>query len=199
MKKLIFFILVFLVCTVTFLSLSRLSKPAPLNSTLINSSTELIKPVATGTREVGIPIRLSIPAVNIEAEVEPVGLDKKGAMDVPKNVNGLGWYNLGSKPGDLGSAVIDGHLDKVTGEPAVFYNLDKLKVNDEILVSDDKQIQYKFKVTDLQVYPYDKLPLTDIFTKADKARLNLITCGGNWEATKKNYSNRLVVYSELVE
>lgn len=199
MKRLIFFTSAFFLCTAIFLSFSYFSKPIPANGPLIGYAPELIRPIPSVTQSVGVPLTLTIPSIGVTAPVEQVGLDDKKAMDVPKNVDGVGWYNLGTKPGDLGSAVVAGHMDKVTGEPAVFYDLEKVKIGDEILVMDEKQIQYRFKVTGSYSFPFDKLPLTEIFASTDKSRLNLITCGGEWDAKKKNYSNRLVVYTELVQ
>src|SRR5205085_1186906 len=66
----------------------------------------------------GVPVRLRIPALGLRTSIEPVGL-RAGAMDVPTNVWDVGWFQLGPRPGDVGNAVIDGHLDSTTG-PAVF-------------------------------------------------------------------------------
>src|SRR4051794_4191881 len=62
----------------------------------------------------GSPVRLRIPALSLRTSIEPVGL-RAGALDVPTNVWNVGWFQLGPRPGDVGNAVIDGHLDSVTG------------------------------------------------------------------------------------
>src|SRR5438128_2185263 len=66
------------------------------------------------------PTTIRIPAIHINARVESVGLDSEGHMAVPKVPANVAWYNLGPKPGEDGNAVIDGHIDTITGEPAVF-------------------------------------------------------------------------------
>ncbi len=63
---------------------------------------------------VSFPKILSIPKLEVNAEIETVGLDNKGAMDVPKNAMNVAWYNLGPKPGEKGNAVMAGHLDTIT-------------------------------------------------------------------------------------
>jgi sortase family protein len=53
---------------------------------------------------------------------------------VPSRWGVAGWYALGPRPGDPGSAVILGHVDSKRG-PAVFYRLRQLLGGDEIDVS----------------------------------------------------------------
>lgn len=154
------------------------------------------------TKEVkkpGIPQNVRIPTINVDAEVESVGLDAKKRMDVPKIAENAGWYNLGARPGDIGNAVLAGHLDKADGTPAVFWEASKLKAGDEIFITDDKGKEYTFSVVRVETYPFDKFPLDEVFGQTSNAMLNLISCKGEWDEVTKNYSHRTVVYSQLVE
>ncbi|MBI2337764.1 class F sortase [Candidatus Daviesbacteria bacterium] len=143
------------------------------------------------------PQSISIPKINVSAAVESVGEDNSGKMDVPKGVFNAGWYNLGYKPGEKGSAVMAGHLDTITGAPAVFYNIGKLQAGDQVIVTDKDGKNLIFEVTDVETYSFDKVPLQEVFGSDGKPRLNLITCTGTWNTGSRNYSNRLVVYTEL--
>jgi sortase A len=145
-----------------------------------------------------LPKTFIVPKLGINAPVEHVGMDSKGAMDVPKNADNVAWYKLGYKVGDKGSAVIAGHFDKVDGSPAVFYNLTSLTKGDEILVRDEAGKEFKYKVTSKQTFNFDEVPLNEVFASSDKARLNLITCDGVFDKNAKNYSKRTVIYSELI-
>lgn len=69
-----------------------------------------------------MPLRLSLPRLRIDADVEQVGLAPDGAMDVPERFDTVGWYRLGARPGELGNAVLAGHLDAKTA-PAIFWRL----------------------------------------------------------------------------
>lgn len=144
----------------------------------------------------GTPHALSIPKIGVEARVEPVGLDEEKEMDVPKDTNNVAWYMFGARPGQKGNSVLAGHLDSDTG-PAIFYNLSQLEIGDEILVSDDKGNVLKFRIVQKSVYSSNKFPLDDVFGAHEKSRLNLITCGGKFNGITREYSHRLVVYSEL--
>lgn len=169
--------------------LSQTYQPAP-TAIAVQPSSQL-QPQAAD------PQTLSIPKLNITADIEAVGEDNIGRMDIPKKVNDVGWYSLGYKPGEKGSAVIDGHLDTVTGAPSVFYYLSQLSPGDEVIVTDQNGKNLNFAVTDVQNYPFDQVPLQKVFASNDKPRLNLITCIGVWNTGSRNYSNRLVVYTEL--
>ncbi len=143
------------------------------------------------------PQTLTIPSLNIKASVESVGMDSQGRMDVPKNDFNVAWYNLGFKPGDKGSSVIDGHFDRASGGPAVFYHLGDIKNGEKILVSNGNGKTLTFIVTKKEYYPFDAFPLEEVFNTTDKPRLNLITCDGVYDTSTHNYSQRLVIYSEL--
>lgn len=152
----------------------------------------------TPTQKVlALPKRLLIPKLSVNAVIESVGMDEKGNMAVPEHADNAAWYNLGFKPGENGSAVIDGHFDKVTGAPAVFYNLASLTPGDTVQIEDNDGTILTFKVTSSHAYPFDQLPLQKIFNSPGKPTLNLITCDGVFNKSQKNYSERLVVYTEL--
>jgi sortase (surface protein transpeptidase) len=146
-----------------------------------------------------IPITLQIPKINVKADVESVAMDKEGKMDIPKKDENVAWYNLGGRVGKMGNAVFAGHLDTKTGSPAVFWDISKLTVGDEISVLDDQGKKYIYKVVNKKTYPDARFPLQEVFGDTTKKRLNLITCQGTYDKSAHNYSDRLVVYSELVE
>jgi sortase (surface protein transpeptidase) len=147
----------------------------------------------------GNPKTLLIPKLQIGAPIEPVSLDGEGKMAVPTAAENVGWYSLGLKPGEKGSAVLAGHLDKVDGTAAVFYNLHQLEAGDRIIVIDDKEMSYEFLVTEKRIYGFDQVPMRDVFANFNYPGLNLITCGGNFNYMTGNYSHRSVVYSKLVQ
>lgn len=146
----------------------------------------------------GVPVTISIPKINVNATVETVGMDSQGRMDVPKNAVDTAWYSPGYRPGTNGSAVIDGHYDRVTGAPAVFWNLKNLNTGDTIIVTDNNGHKYTFSVDRLVKYPDNNFPIKEVFAASAVPMLNLITCNGIWDKVAKNYSDRLVVYSRLI-
>ncbi len=144
-----------------------------------------------------VPTRLRIPLLGIDAEVEQVGKTKDGAMDVPKSFWTVGWYKLGAKPGEIGNAVMAGHLDNPKG-PSIFWDLKKLVPGSRIFISDNKGQEMVFEVYDNENYPFDSAPLEKIFGTASNVQLNLITCGGVFDQKSQNYDRRLVVYTRYL-
>lgn len=142
------------------------------------------------------PVRIKIPSIDVDAPVVPVGRTNAGAMDVPKKPMDTGWYRLGPKPGEKGSAVIAGHRGFRSG-PAVFDNLHKIKIGDKVYTEDEKGRELVFVVRDISTYKAtDQVP--DIWEKNDVAHLNLITCFGRWNRLTRTSDERLVVFTDLV-
>lgn len=150
--------------------------------------------------DLGLPARLLIPKIKVNTALESVGLTPDGAMKVPKGLNNAAWYNLGPRPGDIGSAVIDGHYGVwKNGTRGVFNNLLKLRRGDKLYVKNKKGATATFVVRELRTLG-DNDDATDVFFSSDgKAHLNLITCEGIWDKVLKSYPKRLVVFTDKVE
>lgn len=153
-------------------------------------------PQVAGAPAPGLPIRLTISAINVDAAIERVGLTPNGAMDVPKDPATVVWYALGPRPGETGSAVIAGHYGWKNDLPAAFDALHVLKKGDKISVENDNGEIVMFVVRELRNYnAQDDASL--VFNSNDgKAHLNLITCEGVWNKDSKSYSERLVVFAD---
>lgn len=147
----------------------------------------------------GLPVRVTIPKINADAVVEPVGITAEGLMDAPKGPAETGWFSLGIRPGEIGSAVIAGHSGWKNNIPAAFDELNKLKIGDSISVMDDNGTIITFIVRKIQTYD-PNADASDVFSSNDgKAHLNLITCVGIWNKTQKSSSERLIVFSDKEE
>jgi LPXTG-site transpeptidase (sortase) family protein len=116
-------------------------------------------------------------------------------MEVPTNAIDVGWFKIGPKPGEVGSAVIAGHFDDRNGEPGVFYDLYKLKAGDKLYIEDDKGKTISFVIQSSRVY--DVGYADTVFSRNDGTYLNLITCDGVWDGVKKSYDKRLVVFASI--
>ncbi len=158
----------------------------------------VIQKEAPPTRQVTfVPTKIIIPALSLEADVEPEGVTKAGNMDVPANWNKTGWYALGYHPGENGNAVIAGHVDNNLGLPAVFYYIKDLKPGNEIILLDKNGNKQTFAVDTSEAVSVVHPPLERIFGPSDAPHLNLITCTGPWNKKTRSYDERMVVYSTL--
>lgn len=141
--------------------------------------------------------RLIIPVIKVSATIIQLGIGKNGEMETPKDFREAGWFHLGPRPGEQGTALIAGHLDSAYGAPGVFWHLNKLKTGDDIYIIDHNKKTLHFQVKDNKIYS-SSAPLEEIYGRGGKARINLITCNGVWDRETQDYSNRLVVSAELV-
>lgn len=138
--------------------------------------------------------RLVIPRIGVDAQIEPVGIDRSGAMAAPSSLDGVGWYKNGPEPGETGDAVIDGHYG--VSQPAVFRELSQLRPGDEIDIFWPDGRTTAFKVSATQTVPAGSHP-PDLFGHSGPARLSLITCSGAWIQSTRTYSDRLIVTAML--
>jgi LPXTG-site transpeptidase (sortase) family protein len=158
-------------------------------------TTPIVSPTSTQTASTTsfIPARLKIPAINVNAAVQQVGKNAAGSMGTPTNFTDVAWYMLGSKPGEAGSVVIDGHVNNAKGTDGVFANLVQVKLGDYITVEDSAGHSIIYIVTETDEYNTDAAPLDTIFATTGPAQLVLITCDGDWIPSAHSYNKRLVV------
>jgi sortase (surface protein transpeptidase) len=171
------------------------------------AGTSVASPTTSGiSRSVASPTTyrpggyLVIPTIGVNASIEPVGVSSDGNLAVPtqRPWDGVGWYQYGPYPGAQGSAVIDGHLDRPGGSPAVFWKLRDLHIGDIVMVVNAGKKPLHFRVLNMKYYAPDNGPLKTIFENMTGTFLNLITCAGQWIPSQRQTTLRLVVYTALV-
>lgn len=179
-------------------SASRNITPSQAMSTPVTVAPTAIPAVTAEV--VSHPARLLIPAIGVNAQVESLGILPDGDMATPSRNpwEDVGWYDAGPRPGERGSAVIDGHLDRPGGYPAVFWRLRDLHTGDDVWVINSDSTRLHFHVTRIAFYPPQQAPIQDIFGNDGGTYLNLITCAGDWIPSQHQTNLRLVVYTVLV-
>ena len=144
------------------------------------------------------PVRLKIPSLNIDANVQYVGITSHGTMSVPNNFTDVGWYKYGSVPGENGSAVMAGHVDNALALPGVFKHLQDIQTGADVFVEEKDGNELHFVVDDVETYDASNAPSGRIFQQVGPPGLNLITCEGSWVQSDHQYDHRLVVFTHLV-
>lgn len=144
------------------------------------------------------PVEIRIPTLDVEAEIEDVGILENGQMGVPEDVDGVGWFEPGTNPGAVGNSVMAGHVDSRVG-PAIFFDLENLVPGDEVIIVSDTGEELTFMVKDKESYDRKEAPIQEIFGETNSRSLNLITCSGLFNREAGTHDERLVVYTELVE
>ena len=142
------------------------------------------------------PLHLSIPSIGVSQRLLRLGLQKDGTVEVPApgDAENPGWYELGTAPGQPGSAVILGHVDSTSG-PAVFYELRSLEQGDRVDVRlEDGRVAH-FAVEDVVTYPNSRFPARKVYTPQGYRGLNLVTCGGDYDRSRGGYQSNVVAYT----
>ncbi|WP_298825970.1 class F sortase [uncultured Planococcus sp.] len=151
-----------------------------------------------GLKRSGIqPTSLKIPSIQLEAQVQHLGTTENGEMAVPNNIEDVSWFSPGYQPGENGRAVIAGHVDGVDG-PAIFWDLSKLQLGDEVMVQ-DKERTLTFKVHTMESIPLDLADVSQVFGYTSSPELVLITCSGTYDFDRGTREERLIVYASLIE
>jgi len=126
------------------------------------------------------PRRLVIDALGLDADVETVNLAGDGTLATPRDVLHVGWYAQSSLPGELGPAVIVGHVDSADG-PAVFARLGELETGDSVTVVGADGSSISYTVSSVTRHPKESFPIEAVYGGSPEASLRLITCGGPFE------------------
>ena len=146
-----------------------------------------------------LPVSVDIPAIGVDSTLLHLGVNADGSIQVPSLVtsaNDAAWYKYSATPGQIGTSVIEGHVDSYRG-PAVFYRLGALQPGDIIEVGLADGITAIFRVTGVREYLKTKFPAKTIYGATNYAALRLITCGGVFDYATGHYLSSTVVFASL--
>jgi Sortase domain len=146
------------------------------------------------------PVSLAIPAIGVHTTMINLGLGPGRTLAVPPltqaGVREAGWYDLGPSPGQLGAAVIAGHVDSYQG-PGVFFRLGALRPGNQIDVTGADGTVAVFRVDAVDEYAKDKFPTQQVYGAVSYAGLRVITCGGQFDEQTHHYLSNIVIYASL--
>ena len=146
-----------------------------------------------------LPVSVAIPAIGVDSKLLHLGLNSDGTIQVPSLETSSGeaaWYKYSATPGQIGSSVIEGHLDSRQGA-AVFFRLGALRPGDTVDITLADGITAIFRITGVREYAKSKFPAKAIYGATDYAALRLITCGGTFDYATGHYLSSTVVFASL--
>jgi hypothetical protein len=148
------------------------------------------------------PVEVAVAARSISGPVlvDGLGLDKNGGhveptVEKPKLAS---WYNLGPIPGELGPAVILGHVNG-GGQPGIFANLDRVVIGDVITVTREDKSRITFRVYRRELKVKTDFPTNEVYGDTAGSELRLITCGGQLDRVNHRYLSNVIVWARLVD
>jgi sortase (surface protein transpeptidase) len=142
------------------------------------------------------PVRLQVPAIGVDSQLMPLGLEDDGSLEVPPSGFPAGWFTGAPVPGEVGPAVMAGHVDW-GGSRGVFYDLRSLKPGDGITVTRADGSTVRFAVVSVEQFPKDAFPSHAVYGDLDHPGLRLITCGGSFDRHARSYVDNIVVFADL--
>jgi sortase (surface protein transpeptidase) len=147
-----------------------------------------------------VPVRIEIPALHVSAPVMRLGVAADGTVQVPplKNHNLTGWYDRSVTPGQRGSSVILGHVDSFTGISA-FFSVKTLHPGNKIDIVRANGSTAVFTVDGVQKLVKATFPAAEVYGNVSFPSLRLVTCGGPFDTTTRQYLDNVVVYAHLIK
>jgi sortase (surface protein transpeptidase) len=151
---------------------------------------------ATARRHMPIPVRISIPAIGVNASVIRLGLNPDRTIEVPKNFAHTGWFRPGPEPGEQGAAVILGHFDSRSG-PAVFFRLRELRAGDVIRVHPQDGSTVRFVARSMLRVAKNRFPTKRVYARTSQPTLRLVTCAGRLNASTGHHDDNYIVFASI--
>jgi sortase (surface protein transpeptidase) len=141
------------------------------------------------------PVRLAIPALDVTAPVEAVGVGTGGELIIPPSPMDVGWYQGGSVPGEPGVALLTSHIDTRTEGRGVLSGLVRLSEGDEIVLTAADGTVQRWSVIARTQHRKDQLP-AELFARAGDPLLALVTCGGPFDTALRSYRDNVIVWAQ---
>ncbi|MFG3711183.1 class F sortase [Micromonospora sp. NPDC049460] len=145
------------------------------------------------------PTTISIPRIGVDASIMSLGTNPDGTVQVPplEQAQRAGWYEPGPSPGEVGNAVIVGHVDSAKIGPAVFFSLGALQPGDTIIVTREDGQRVTFTVESVKAYPKTEFPTEQVYGPNDRPGLRVVTCGGVFDEAARSYPDNVVVFASM--
>lgn len=147
------------------------------------------------------PTAMIIPAAEVDAEVE-INFIVDGQMLNPTGAWVVAWYDgTGLLHEKKRNMLFSGHVDYWNVGPSVFRNLASVPVGTPIELHGDKggratyAVEYVERVTIAQMTPEK---MHEITAPTPYEAITIITCGGEFDYSRKEYLQRDVVRARLV-
>ncbi|MCA1675657.1 MAG: class F sortase [Actinobacteria bacterium] len=179
------------------LSLLGCGSESPPDAATVPPAAAAPVPIDADVLPASRPLSVQVPSIEVRTgELIDLGLTAERELEVPDDAVTAGWFELSPTPGEVGPAVITGHVD-YAGMPGVFGRLPEVQPGDEISVARVDGTTAVFTVYEVQRYPKSEFPTQRIYGNTETPELRLITCGGVFDEASGNYLDNVVVYGRM--
>lgn len=143
------------------------------------------------------PVRLRIPAIEVDTPVISLGLGPDGTVQVPPITadDRAGWYRHSPTPGQVGPSVILGHVTVGAYGDGVFRHLTRLHRGDLIVARREDGSSAEFTVSAVRTVAKADFPAKEVYGDVARPELRLITCGGPRDG--EEYRDNVIAFAVL--
>jgi len=139
------------------------------------------------------PVRLAIPALDIDMPVTDVGVAEAGQMELPVDPAVAGWYRYGADAvSTSGRILIAAHVDAIDYPIGPLARLRDVPAGESVIIAADDGTSREFVIQSLTYYEKSALPVDELFARGGPTALVLVTCGGPFDSTTGHYRDNVV-------
>jgi sortase (surface protein transpeptidase) len=163
-------------------------------------------PTASGTPQAtrqatagpSLPSWIDIPSIGAKSTLVPLGLNANESIQVPPvdMPQQAGWYKYSPPPGQVGPAVILGHIDG-DHQQGIFWRLHDVKPGAKVSIGRQDGTTVTFVVNKVDQVHKSTFPTSAVYGNTADPELRLITCGGAFDATTGHYLDNVIVYATM--
>lgn len=174
------------------MALLVLGPPANVGTVPVGAAAPTVRIPRPGT----VPVELDLPGRGITAPVVQVGTDPAGGLVIPDPPSTVGWWSPSALAGGgTGPTVLAGHVDSRVAGLGALSVLREITVDEPVLVRGADGRTLRYTVAARREYAKADLP-QDLFTPGGPPGLVLVTCGGAFDPTTRQYADNVVVFAD---
>jgi hypothetical protein len=168
-------------------------------SVIAGEPTPSVSPSDVAGMDRSAPVEITIDSINVRAGVDQIGLAPDGTLEEQplSRASYAAWYRLGPAPGQVGPAVLTGHVD-TKNSLGVFFYLSQLRPGDRVAITRADGRTASFSVDSVASYPKSDFPTQLVYGATAYPALRLVTCGGQFDRSAGSYRDNVVIFAHLI-
>ncbi len=144
------------------------------------------------------PTGIEVPAIGVTRDsIMKLGFNEDRTLQVPPDAATVGWFSRGAAPGTVGPAVFASHIN-YAGKKGGFADIGQLAAGDEVRVHRADGASVVFTVDRVERASKKAFPTAAVYGPTTRPEIRLITCGGAFDASTRNYEDNVIVFGHAV-
>ena len=140
------------------------------------------------------PTGIEVPAIGVTRDsIMKLGFNEDRTLQVPPDAATVGWFSRGAAPGTVGPAVFASHIN-YAGKKGGFADIGQLAAGDEVRVHRADGTSVVFAVDRVERASKKAFPTAAVYGPTTRPEIRLITCGGDFDASTRNYEDNVIVF-----